>query len=350
MRRLLLVDDSKAVREALQAALEPYGFDLVDAENGAVALQLLCTSRFDLAFVDLNMPVLDGPSLVRLMRARRIDTRVVLVTSGADTQVVTSTIKAGASDYVAKPFTPELIREVTGRVLGLDPASWVASSAEVIVQHPHPPVSTRLRGSFPTRVRVWEASTLAATLALAEEKAPSLVLLDERVLDGDVVSAAELVRRAAPRAGIFALVDGTGEDRAWSPQGALDGVLPVHMADVIVRGFLYALFLRPLVFGQRGALRAAGFEGEERFHAAYFAVLARALGARATLEDQTQDLLIDLTSVPPTAEARLAALLGEVKTELDALGAAPTFRVPERLVAPLRARPELARVVILGPE
>ena len=70
MRRVLLVDDSRVVRQALQAALEPYGFEVEHAENGASALLLLRKHPFDIAFVDLNMPVLDGPALLRMMRAR----------------------------------------------------------------------------------------------------------------------------------------------------------------------------------------------------------------------------------------------------------------------------------------
>jgi DNA-binding response OmpR family regulator len=346
LRRLLLVDDSPSVRDALHAALDPYGFELVDAENGAVALQLLVGSRFDLAFVDLNMPVLDGPALVRLMRARGVDTRVVLVTSGADTPTVTATIKAGASEYVAKPFTPEQIREVAARVLGLDAGAWVESQTEVIVQHANPWVSGRLRGIVPARVKVSSASTLAATLELAEAKKPSLVLLDDAVLDGDVASAAALVREVVPRAGIFALSDNAHEDQAWRPEGALDGALPLLMPEPVVRGFLYPIFLRPLVFAEPGLLRAAGFEGEERFHDAYFTALARALGARGAQQDPGRDLVIDLARVPAD-EARFPPLLRDVRAELDAVGAAPAFRVPPALVAALRARPELSRAVIL---
>lgn len=346
MRRLLLVDDSRAVRDALHAALDPYGFELVDAENGAAALQLLSASRFDLAFVDLNMPVMDGPTLVRMMRARAIDTRVVLVTTGAETHVVTATIKAGASEYVAKPFTPDQITAVTARVLGLDPGALVAKPAEVLVQHTNPWVSARLRGIVPARVSVSDAATLADTLELAERKKPALVLLDEAVLEGDVVSAAGLVRAQAPRAGIFALTPNASKDLAWSPEDALDGHLPMLMAEVVVRGFLYPIFLRQLVFVDGGVLRAAGFEGEERFHAAYFTALARALGAHSDRIDTARDVEIDLTRVP-AEEAHLARLVSSLREELEAVGAGHAFRVPAALVAPLKARPELSRAVIV---
>jgi CheY-like chemotaxis protein len=50
------------VRQAPKAALEPHGFEVQHAENGASALLLLRKSQFDIAFEDLNMPVLDGPT------------------------------------------------------------------------------------------------------------------------------------------------------------------------------------------------------------------------------------------------------------------------------------------------
>jgi len=348
LRRLLLVDDSKTIRDALHTALDPYGFELVDAENGAVALQHLSASHFDLAFVDLNMPVMDGPTLVRMMRARGLATKVVLVTSGAETATVTGAIKAGVSEYVAKPFTPDQIRGVAARVLSLDPDEWVESPADVIVQHTNPWVAGRLRGIVPARVRLATSDTLARTLELAETTPPALVLLDDHVLDGDVVSAAEVVRRVAPRAGIFALADNATKDRAWKPDGPLDGWLPLLMAEPVVRGFLYPIFLRPLVFARGGALRAAGFEGEAAFHDAYFAALGRAIVEAARGEDLERDLTVDLTRVPPWAP-RVAALIGALRGELDAQGHAPTFRVPRQLLAPLKGLPELARALVVGP-
>ena len=122
MRRVLLVDDSKVVRQALQAALEPYGFEVEHAENGASALLLLRKHPFDIAFVDLNMPVLDGPALLRMMRAQGITAKVILVTVSSSMPVVGAAIKLGASDYVNKPFTPEAIRIAVARVLGVNPS------------------------------------------------------------------------------------------------------------------------------------------------------------------------------------------------------------------------------------
>jgi CheY-like chemotaxis protein len=281
-----------------------------------------------------------------MMRARGVDTPVVLVTAGAETPVVLSTIRSGVRDYVAKPFSESQILEVARRVLGLDPGAWVVRPAEVLVQHPDPAVRGRLRSAVPERVAVTSADVLARTLELCEARAPALVLLDAAVLDGDPVSAAGLVRRLVPGAGIFALAEAVPADAGWRPEGDLDGVLPRALPDPLVRELLLPVFLRPLVFREGGALRAAGFHGPERHLAAYRAALGRSLVARAAEEDPSRDLLVDLSAVP-AGEAELAVLILGVVTSLDARGLAPAFRVPLRLLEPLRRRPELARAPLL---
>lgn len=347
MRRLLLVDDSRAARDALRVALEPYGFELEEAEDGAQALKLLAGSAFDLAFVDLTMPVLDGPSLVRMARARGLATPIVLVTAGAETATVVATIKSGVAGYVTKPFRAAELHALTGRILGLDPATWVVRPVDLVVLHADPAAASELRALLPERVRVSEADTLARTLALCEARAPAVVLLDAGTLEGDPISAAALVRQVVPDAGVFALRAGAGEERACVPEEALDGLLPRPVPAVVARELLGA-YLRPLVFAEGATLRAAGFAGAPRFHPGYAAALARALGAQGEEEDPAQDLAIDLSRVP-LGEADLAAVVRAVRERLDARGLAPAFHVPAPLVAPLKARPELARAVVLGP-
>src|SRR5690242_20594038 len=119
MRRVLIVDDSRNVRRMLESSLQPWGFEVQHAENGAQALQRLRASSIDLVFLDLNMPVLDGAGLLRVLRAQGIAAKVVLVTSGTSSPVIASAVKLGASEYVSKPFTGSQIRDVVARVLHL---------------------------------------------------------------------------------------------------------------------------------------------------------------------------------------------------------------------------------------
>lgn len=345
MRRLLVVDDSRAARDALRAALEPAGFELVEAEDGAQALALLSATPIDLALVDLHMPVLDGPSLVRMIRARGFTTPVVLVTAGAETAMIVDTIRSGVSGYVTKPFRPAELRQLVAAVLGLDGPAWSGRRAEVVL-HGEPEIAAQLRPVL-EGARVTEAGTFERALAVCAERAPALVLLDVARLGGDPAPAALAVRRVAPDAGVFAVAEGAGEESLCAPRGALDGVLPRPVPAPVARE-LAEVFLRPLVFAGCGTLRAAGFTGDPRFTRGYAAALGRALGARAEVEEPAQALRFDLTRVP-LEEAELAGVVLHVRERLDARGVASVFHVPPPLVGPLRARPELARAVVVGP-
>jgi CheY-like chemotaxis protein len=348
MQRVLLVDDSKVTREALQAAVEPYGFEVTHAENGASALLQLRNSSFDLAFVDLNMPVLDGPNLIRLMRAQGIATKVILVTANDSTPILSSTIKLGASDYVAKPFSPEAIRVAMARVLGIDPSQLQIRPSRLLLQHPEPALAAHLRLLLPPHVELTSAVVLAKALELAEHGPFEVVLLDARVLEGEVQTAAELVRQSQLDAAVFALAPDAPPEARWSPEGALDGTLPSSLEDEVVRGFLYLNFLRPLVFVEGSVFHAAGFEGTgERNQAAYFAALSRTLQRRLVRQGPMSEPSVDLTRLPPFP-GRIASLIGEVRGRLDATGTAPAFRVAPALLEKLTARPELKRAVLFS--
>jgi response regulator receiver domain-containing protein len=78
MWRVLLVDDSALIRNAMQAELEPYSLELVHAENGELAVERALSAHRDLIFLDMVMPVMDGPTALRRIRARGDTTPVGL--------------------------------------------------------------------------------------------------------------------------------------------------------------------------------------------------------------------------------------------------------------------------------
>jgi 3alpha(or 20beta)-hydroxysteroid dehydrogenase len=97
----------------MQAALEPYGLEVTQAENGAVAVERAMASGWDLIFLDVVMPVMDGPTALRQLRARGNTTPVVLVTSVSTAAVVAAAVKLGggltgmvnnAGIYTPKPL------------------------------------------------------------------------------------------------------------------------------------------------------------------------------------------------------------------------------------------------------
>lgn len=343
MRRILVVDDSRGVRQKLEACLQPWGFEVQHAENGAKALALLRAQPADLVFLDINMPVLDGPSLLRIMRSQGMVTPVVLVTSGATTPLIASAIKLGAAEFVSKPFTPERIREVVARMLRLDLRSLPQYRPRVLLQCAEESFAQSLRGLLPDHVEIDAAPLLADALELAERKAYGLVIVDAGVLE-----AAAPLRARQPCAGIFGVMAGRKESApvAEPSDGPLDGSLPLELDPATANEFLYDNFLRPLVFVEGGVLRASGYEGPSRHLWAYFRQLGRVLGARAEREAAvTADVSIDLRRAP--AHEGIAGVIRSINGRLDLLGAAAAFALTPEQQAVLQKTEDHERVVLL---
>jgi len=122
--RALVVDDSRAMRAILSRILREAGFEVLEAEHGREALELLrkhhVTQPFELALVDWNMPEMGGYELIRAVRAEDAfrDVRLVMVTTENEIEQVAKALEAGADEYAMKPFTKEVILEKLA-ILGL---------------------------------------------------------------------------------------------------------------------------------------------------------------------------------------------------------------------------------------
>lgn len=107
MPRALVVDDSRATRSALRRILQSVGFDVVEAEHGEQALEVLTPDdSIELVLVDWNMPVMDGFSLIKAIRKERkwAMLPVMMVSAEVDQRQIARAVMAGADEYVMKPF------------------------------------------------------------------------------------------------------------------------------------------------------------------------------------------------------------------------------------------------------
>jgi len=112
MKTVLVTDDDKHVRYLVKELLMKEGFQVVEAANGAEALELLEKQTCVLAIVDIMMPVMDGYKLTELIR-KNYDIPVVLLTAKDEIEDKEKGFLSGTDDYVVKPFEPkELIFRV----------------------------------------------------------------------------------------------------------------------------------------------------------------------------------------------------------------------------------------------
>jgi two-component system chemotaxis response regulator CheY len=120
---VLVVDDSAAVRKILQRVLRqaeiPVGA-FYEAGDGLEALEILKAHRVHLVLSDINMPTMDGLSLLSQMRAHtewRHVPVILITTEGSQAQVLEA-VSLGAAAYIRKPFTADQIREKVAQLLG----------------------------------------------------------------------------------------------------------------------------------------------------------------------------------------------------------------------------------------
>ena len=109
--RALVIDDSRTVRLVIAKLLAELGFEVVEAANGRQGLAQLHQSPADVVLVDWNMPEMNGLEFIQAVRADRAydSVRLVMVTTETEQQQVIRALQAGASEYIMKPFTREIL-------------------------------------------------------------------------------------------------------------------------------------------------------------------------------------------------------------------------------------------------
>jgi len=115
--RILVVDDSPAAIEVLQRNLSSRGYGVVTAVNAMEAIGILESSPFDLVITDFRMPGVNGRDLTRHVRENFRDVEVVMITGFGSIENAVSAMKAGAGEYLTKPFTEEELFAAVGRAL-----------------------------------------------------------------------------------------------------------------------------------------------------------------------------------------------------------------------------------------
>lgn len=122
MKRALVVDDTKNIRNLLTTCLELNDFEVMIASNGEDGLKLLLSETFDLVFLDIKMPEISGTKVLKLMRDASIDTPVIIMTAFATVKNAIDCTKLGAVAYLQKPFTLDKVNSVLSELENIVPA------------------------------------------------------------------------------------------------------------------------------------------------------------------------------------------------------------------------------------
>jgi len=122
-QRILIVEDSPTMRQLLVFALKRMkGVDIVEAQDGMDGLRKVTSDHFDLAFVDINMPVMDGLKLISLIRGEQnlADMPICVITMEGAKEDRERAIGLGANEYLTKPIQANKVLAVAKALLKLD--------------------------------------------------------------------------------------------------------------------------------------------------------------------------------------------------------------------------------------
>ena len=250
--KFLVVDDVPAMCQLTASLLRNLGVvDIETVHNGAEALRLLQTQRFDCVLSDWNMPVMDGLELLRHIRAheRLAQLPVVMVTAEADRERITLAIASGVSDLLVKPYTAQRLMEKIVGALGGERRAAAPPAAPAAPKSAQPKPTLLVVDDTPDnlrliadlfeddyRVRVAQSGQKALTLCTSENP-PDLVLLDVMMPGMDGFEVATRMREHPASAHIpvifvTALTDAASRQRGMH-LGAVDFVTKPLEPDVL---------------------------------------------------------------------------------------------------------------------
>ena len=120
-KTIITVDDAATMRKMISFTLKGAGHDVIEAGDGAEALNTLKTRGVDLVITDVNMPNMDGITLTRNLRtlSQFAKTPIILLTTESSPEKKAEGKAAGATGWIVKPFQQEQLLAVVAKVLGI---------------------------------------------------------------------------------------------------------------------------------------------------------------------------------------------------------------------------------------
>ncbi len=118
MKRALIVDDSPTVRAIIKSTLDGMGFECITAQDGVKAIKILGEQVVDIIVTDINMPNMDGITLIKELRKQRNSqfTPILVISTEGNSDIKTQGKEAGASGWIIKPFQPEVLQNAVNKL------------------------------------------------------------------------------------------------------------------------------------------------------------------------------------------------------------------------------------------
>jgi DNA-binding response OmpR family regulator len=116
--KILLIDDEPNIRQMMRFTLEPAGYQVDEAGDGQTGIDRFTTSDYDVVVLDQKMPGLDGLETLRRIKAHTPEACVLMVTAFGSIELAVDAMRLGATDFLRKPMTPDMLRGAVAAAIG----------------------------------------------------------------------------------------------------------------------------------------------------------------------------------------------------------------------------------------
>lgn len=195
--RILIIDDQESIRSTLNVMLQGLDHEVAEASSASAALKEVEKSQFDLAFLDMKLDDTNGLDLLPELLRNNAQLDVVVFTAFASIENAVNAMRAGAVDYLAKPFTPEQVRQVLRNLTERRRLQGRVATLEARLSNDAPPASVET--AEPAMER-------AFNLAFKAAASPATVLLLGESGTGKSVLARAIHERSAQRDKAFVTI------------------------------------------------------------------------------------------------------------------------------------------------
>jgi two-component system, chemotaxis family, chemotaxis protein CheY len=117
MTKVLVVDDAEFLRVRITKMLAGEGYEVNEAENGARALELYQQIKPDVVLMDITMPEMDGLTALKSIKGIDPNARIIMLTALGQESVVMEAVKAGAKDFVVKPYDSDRVLQAIAKAI-----------------------------------------------------------------------------------------------------------------------------------------------------------------------------------------------------------------------------------------
>jgi len=194
--RIFIIDDEESIRDSCSQVLVKEGYSVETSSHGKEAVNILDDSEFDVVLLDLKLPGVPGIKILQKIKKSHPDTPVIIITGFASIESAVNTIKKGAFDYLAKPFSPEELRTIVKKALDTRKSRVAYPEKEITNTHDLSMV-------------VGKSQSMAKVIDIMKRVSPteSTVLITGESGTGKELLASEIHKHSLRRNAPFVVVD-----------------------------------------------------------------------------------------------------------------------------------------------